>query len=540
MSNHRNASVPADEECVLRPVLEKWARLQPDKVFVSEGAGRELTYRQMRDLSARTAAGLHALGVRPGDNVVVWLPNGVDCLKVWFGINWLGATYVPINTAYRGRLLEHVLDNAGAHLIVVHADLLPRLCEVSTATLRKAVVVGGEGLPVSGVPSALELHPQTALDALETCLPAQLPEVRPWDTQSIVYTSGTTGASKGVMSSYAHLHAMAGPEGFHMLAQDDRYMCNLPLFHVGGTIPVMGMLSRGASISLVSAFSTEEFWPVVRDTQTTVVLLLGVMAGFIAKRPPGPEDRDHPLRKVIIVPLAEDAQAFSRRFGVEVYTLYNMTEISTPLVSGLNPDKIGSCGQPRAGVELRVVDENDCEVPQGGVGELIVRTERPWALNHGYYKNPEATAKAWRNGWFHTGDAFRVDADGTYFFVDRMKDAIRRRGENVSSFEVEAEVAAFPAVAEVAVYAVPSEIAEDEVMCAVATVTGQQLDPAELIKFLVPRLAHFMIPRYVRIVESLPKTPTQKVQKHILRSEGITADTWDREKAGMTLRRQRL
>jgi crotonobetaine/carnitine-CoA ligase len=478
--------------------------------------------------------------VRQGQNVVVWLPNGLDCLRVWFGINWLGATYVPINTAYRGKLLEHVLDNAGADLIVVHAELLPRLAEVDTATLRKAVVVGGDGTPPARVQGKLELHPQSALDAPESNLPTPLPEVRPWDTQSIVYTSGTTGASKGVMSSYAHLHAMAGPEGFHMLAHDDRYMCNLPLFHVGGTIPVMGMLSRGASISLVSAFSTEEFWPVVRETQTTVVLLLGVMAGFIAKRPPGPEDRDHPLRKVIIVPLAEDAPAFSRRFGVEVYTLYNMTEISTPLVSGLNPDKIGSCGQPRAGVELRVVDENDCEVPQGSVGELIVRTDRPWALNHGYYRNPEATARAWRNGWFHTGDAFRVDPDGTYFFVDRMKDAIRRRGENISSFEVEAEVAAFPAVAEVAVYAVPSEIAEDEVMCAVATVPGRTLDPAELIEFLIPRLAHFMIPRYVRVVEALPKTPTQKVQKHVLRSDGITADTWDREKAGITIRRQRL
>ena len=540
MSSAKDFSVPAADDCVLRPVLEKWAARQPDKVFVTEGAGRDITYRQMRDLSVRTAAALHALGVRHGQNVVVWLPNGIDCLRVWFGINWLGATYVPINTAYRGRILEHVLDNAGAELIVVHADLLSRLAEVDTATLRKAVVVGTEQRADAGPVAALEVFTSSALDAPESTLPASLPDVHPWDTQSIVYTSGTTGPSKGVMSSYAHLHAMAGPEGFHMLAHEDRYMCNLPLFHVGGTIPVMGMLSRGASIALVSAFSTEEFWPVVRETQTTVVLLLGVMAGFISKRAPGPEDRKHPLRKVIIVPLAEDAPAFAERFGVAVYTLYNMTEISTPLVSGINPTKIGSCGQPRAGVELRVVDENDCEVPRGSVGELIVRTDRPWALNHGYYKNPEATAKAWRNGWFHTGDAFRVDEEGTYFFVDRMKDAIRRRGENISSFEVEAEIAAFPSVAEVAVYAVPSEIAEDEVMCALATVPGSELDPADLIAFLVPRLAHFMIPRYVRIVDALPKTPTQKVQKHLLRGEGVTPDTWDRERAGISIRRQRL
>ena len=528
--------VPAADECVLRPVLEKWAASQPDKVYLSEGAGRELTYRQMRDLSARTAAGLHRLGVRQGQTVVVWLPNGVDCLRVWFGINWLGATYVPINTAYKGRLLEHVLDNAGADLIVVHADLAARLTEVDTATLRTAVIVGGAPIALGN----LRVESAETLDAPESQLPPLSEPIEPWHLQSIIYTSGTTGPSKGVMSSYAHLHAMGGSEAFSMLGDDDRYMCNLPLFHVGGTLPAMAMLARGASISMVASFTTEDFWPTIRETRTTVALLLGVMAGFIIKRPPSPADRDHPLRTVIIIPLADDAPAFAERFGVDVYTLYNMTEISTPLVSGLNPDKTGSCGQPRAGVELRVVDEFDREVEPGTVGELIVRTDQPWALNSGYYKNPEATVRAWRNGWFHTGDAFRVDPDGTYFFVDRIKDAIRRRGENISSFEVEAEVAAFPAVAEVAVYAVPSEIAEDEVMCAVAAVPGAEFDPAALIEFLVPRLAHFMIPRYVRTVDALPKTPTQKVQKHLLRSEGITADTWDREAAGIRIRRQAI
>ncbi len=536
MSQTNDPRMPAPDSCVVRAMLEKWVALQPDKVFVKLSKTEQVTYAQMRGLAECTAAGLHQLGVRQGDTVVVWLPNSVDCLRVWFGINWLGATYVPINTAYKGGLLEHVLDNAGAEIIVAHAGLAGRLAEVDTANLKKVVIFGGEPTVIGD----LDVHPASVLDSRSSEIPPLARPIEPWDIQSIIYTSGTTGPSKGVMSSYAHLHAMSGPEGFYMLTADDRYMCNLPLFHVGGTIPVMGMLSRGGSISLVASFSTEEFWPKIRETATTAVLLLGVMTNFITKRPASAEDRNHPLKKVIIVPLSEDAPSFAKRFGVDVYTLYNMTEISTPLVSELNPTKIGSCGQARAGVELRLVDENDCEVAVGSIGELIVRSDAPWTLNSGYFKNPEATAAAWRNGWFHTGDAFREDAEGTFYFVDRMKDAIRRRGENISSFEVEAEIAAHPAIAEVAVIPVPSEIAEEEVMCVVALIPGHSFDPKDLLKFLEPRLAHFMLPRYVRIVDALPKTPTQKIQKHLLRADGITADTWDREKAGVKIRRQQI
>lgn len=533
MTHSSDSRIPTADQCVLRPLLEKWAATKPDQVYLKLAGGRELTYARMRELTARTAAGLAALGVKQGDNVVVWMPNGVDCLRVWFGINWLGATYVPINTAYRGRLLEHVLENAGATVMVAHASLIDRLAEVNTGQLRTLVVFDGLETPVGD----LRVLPATVLDEAGDDAAPTPGTIQPWDLQSIVYTSGTTGASKGVMSSYAHLHAMSGRQGFHMVGEDDRYLVNLPLFHVGGTIPVMGMLARGGSISMVDSFSTEQFWPQIIETGTTVVLLLGVMAAFVAKRPPEPSDRTHPLRTVIIVPLAEDSTAFSKRFGVDVYTLYNMTEISTPLVSGLNPTQAGSCGRPREGVELRLVDEYDAEVPRGSVGELIVRTDAPWALNSGYFRNSEATVSAWRNGWFHTGDAFRIDDEGNYYFVDRIKDAIRRRGENISSFEVEAEVVAHPAVAEAAAVPVASEFTEDEVMCVVALVEGASLDPAELLEFLRPRLAHFMLPRYVRVVPELPKTPTQKVQKHLLRREGVTADTWDREAAGIRVAR---
>jgi crotonobetaine/carnitine-CoA ligase len=300
------------------------------------------------------------------------------------------------------------------------------------------------------------------------------------------------------------------------------------------------MLVKGGSIALVESFDTASFWDTARATGTTCLTLLGAMVPFLMKAPPTPRDRDHPLTKVVLVPLSDDSQAFARRFGVDVYTTFNMTETAWPLVSERNPTVRGTCGRPRDGIEARIVDDNDCELPVGETGELILRADVPWSMNHGYHNNPEATARAWRNGWFHTGDAFRRDGEGNFFFVDRLKDAIRRRGENISSFEVEAVLGMHTAVREVAVVGVPSEFGEDDVLAVVAPVAGHTIDPVELIDFLRPRMAHFMIPRYVRQLTELPKTPTQKVQKNLLRAEGLTVDTWDREAAGIRIRREKL
>lgn len=214
-----------------------------------------------------------------------------------------------------------------------------------------------------------------------------------------------------------------------------------------------------------------------------------------------------------------------------------MTEVSVPLITELNPGVPGTCGRPRPGVEVRVVDEHDREVPRGEVGELIVRTDLPWAMNSGYLGAPEATAAAWRNGWFHTGDAFRADGDGNHFFVDRLNDAIRRRGENISSSEVEAELLRHPSVREAAVVAVPSPYGEDDVLAAVAPVASAAIDPAELLDFVLPLLPHFMVPRYVRVLDELPKTPTSKIEKRRLRADGVAPGTWDREAAGVRVKR---
>lgn len=515
--------IPAPEDCVLRPLLDRRARETPDKVFaVFAATDRTWTYAELLRATQETAAALAAQGVDQGDTVLTWLPNGPDALRVWFAINYLGAIYVPLNLAYRGKLLEHAVRSSGARLIVAHPDLLPRLDAIDTARLERRVALDGA--------NALRLAGAKPPD------PAR--EIMPWDTQSVIYTSGTTGPSKGVLCSY--LQAASAAHAFYAADANDRNLVNLPLFHAGGTGAIYRMLVKGASIALVEAFDTDSFWDVTRRTQSTCLTLLGAMVPFLLKAPPSPRDRDHPLKKVVLVPLSDASDVFAERFGVDVYTTFNMTETSWPLVSERNPQVRGTCGRPRAGIDARIVDDNDCEVAPGVVGELIVRSDIPWSMNHGYHNNPEATARAWRNGWFHTGDAFRRDEAGNFFFVDRLKDAIRRRGENISSFEVEAEVNAHPAVREAAAVGVPSEFGEDDVLAVVAPVAGKTIDPAELLRFLVPRMAHFMVPRYVRILPELPKTPTQKVQKNLLREAGVTADTWDREAAGIRVRRERL
>ena len=241
------------------------------------------------------------------------------------------------------------------------------------------------------------------------------------------------------------------------------------------------------------------------------------------------------------MPLNDTAPQFHARFGTDIHTHFNMTEISMPIVSTANPTALGSAGRPRAGVEVRLLDENDCEVPVGTVGEMAVRTECPWAMSHGYAGNPEATATAWRNGWFHTGDGFRRDADGNFFFVDRLKDAIRRRGENISSFEVESEVLAHPAVREAAAVAVRERDRRGRGHGGGRRpAKASPSIPAELIEFLRPRMAHFMVPRFVRIVEALPRTPTAKIEKVKLRNEGLTSDTWDRESVGIVIKREKI
>ena len=525
------------EICVLRYALQRNARVKPDQIFAAFEGGERWTFAQTLQQVESLAGNLHELGVRQGDHVVLVLPTSSLALRVMFAINYLGAVYVPVNPAFKGSSLEHVLHNAGAALAIAHDSVLDRILDAAPPALKAIVRSSDAAMPVQ--PGRFTIHAVSALTKPSAPPPPPKP-IQPFDTQSIIYTSGTTGRSKGVLSSYMHAYCCVGPDAWNCLTAADRQLLHMPIFHIGGAFIATVALCVGSSIAVVSHFRTEAFWDQVRELEVTSAFLLGAMATFLLKQPPQPRDREHNLRMVFIVPLGQSGRAFRERFGVDVFTLFNMTEICTPLISRANPTKDSICGRPRAGVEVRLVDENDCRVKDGEVGQLILRTEAPWAMNHGYNNNPQATADAWRNGWFHTGDTFVRDADGDYRFVDRLKDAIRRRGENISSYEIEVELLSHPAVREAAAIPVPSEFSEDEVLVVLAPAIGASIDPEDIIRHLLPRMAHHMVPRFIRIVAELPKTPTAKVEKHVLRAEGLTADTWDRERAGIAIRRETI
>ncbi|MBI5277644.1 MAG: AMP-binding protein [Burkholderiales bacterium] len=531
---------PRREDFVNRDLLEQWAARTPGRAFAVFEDGSEWTYARTLQEVRRTAAALQALGVAQGDHVLVWLPNGQDFLRCWFAINYIGAICVCVNTAYRGATLEHVLRNAGGQLVITLDALADRLADVDRATLQQVVLADGPPRELPG----LRCLGSTALLAERDPAPLARP-IEPWDTQLIIYTSGTTGPAKAVVSTYIHLHTMgqltlSDREGNLYAGPDDRIVTSLPMFHAGGLIPAVSMLKLGGSTAIFSGFDTRTFWDRINATGCTISSILGVMVSFLLKQPVVPGERNTPLKRVKVVPLTAEAEQFAERFGVTIHSHFNMSEVPVPLVAEANCRVVGSCGKPRRGVDVRLVDGNDIEVADGQIGELIVRSDDPWVICHSYHGDPEATARTWRNGWFHTGDGFRRDAEGNYFFVDRLKDAIRRRGENISSFEVESAVILFPGVREAAAVGVASEHSEDEVLVAVGRKPGHEIEPAELIEFLRPLMPYYMIPRYVRVMDELPKSPTQKVQKFQLRAEGITGDTWDREAAGIEVRRDKL
>jgi crotonobetaine/carnitine-CoA ligase len=524
-------------------LMRQRARDAGDRTFLLF-EGRRYGYAQADALTDRVAQGLRKAGIARGDHVAALLENAPEAIWTYLALGKLGAVGVPVNTAAKGDLLAIGLAHSECVALVTQASLLPRFEEVRDRCprVRRLVVV--------------DLAPEAARAAGERCgvpgvgwdevldMPADPPEaqVHCSDPFLLMYTSGTTGPSKGSLSphAYAVTYGLQRTEAFGYLESDVLYT-GLPLFHGNALIGTcFSALVAGAAVALARRFSVSRFWPDVRETGATQANLLGVMVNFLWNQPPGPADRDHALRQCTVVPMPAFAADFETRFGVRMTSVYALSDYGMGTLLGPDhpADKKRSAGLPAPGVEVAILDDDDIAQPAGEPGEIALRARDPWTTGQGYWKMAEATVSAQRNLWFHTGDRGYLDADGYLHFVDRKKDAIRRRGENISSWEIEQIVQRHPAVAEVAAFAVRAE-SEDEVMVSVVCRDGVALAEADLVRHCARHMAYYMVPRYVDIVEALPRTLTEKVEKYKLRAraEAHLARVWDREKAGIVVGR---
>jgi carnitine-CoA ligase len=523
------------EGLVLGDVLRARAESHRTEVFLKFHDG-EITYGEVDVMANRVAQGLATAGVGRGDHVGVMLPNCADFIYVIFALARLGAVAVPINYAYRGELLRHVLDSSDASILIIdgpYADRLPAVAERLPDLDR--VIVRTDG--ASDVPLDRLGKPAVAMSSLlSNGADAPRVEVSFSDVQAIMYTSGTTGPSKGAIVP----HALALTCALDSLDFLDRWgktiYCPLPLFHAAGLWDgMMSALLSGGAIAIVDRFSASRFWDDVRGFDAQVAMSVFSMIPILLNQPPTPRDKDHPLQSFYMGKSSLD-EPLLKRFGVRSVETYTSTEVGIATASPYGEWRLGSCGQAHEErFEVAVVDERDREVGTGEPGELVVRPKQPFVITTGYYGTPEATADCFRNMWFHTGDRVWRDDDGYFYFLDRMKDAIRRRGENISAFDLECEVNLHPSVLESAAIGVPSELEDEDIKLSVVLRPGAGLDPPELVAFCEERLPRSMVPRYIEFVDALPRTPTDKVAKYRLRAEGdhgLTPTTWDREEKG--------
>lgn len=513
------------------------------RVFLRVMDGDSFSFEDIHQRALRVAGALQAAGVARGEVVCSMLRNGVEAVQTWFGANLLGALEAPLNTGYRGASLAHALNQAQARYLVIDQGYLPVLTEIAHDLRHlKTIWVVGSAEPVDGLASMKLLDFQRSLDGASSA--PSLPELKASDIASVIYTSGTTGPAKGVMMPHGQVVLLARQTAEKLgIGPDDVYYSFHPLYHMAGKfMQVLACLHAGATLVLDSAFSAADWLTRVRDAGATLSGTHGPMLEMIHAQAPSMRDRDHTLRAICTAPFPKHiASAFEQRFGVRGLEVWGMTEVGIPLWCSLaEPLREGSCGRVDAEwYEFAVLDpDTDEALPVGEIGEFAVRPKRPWVLMQGYMGMPEKTVDAWRNLWFHTGDLGWVDESGYAYFVDRASDRIRRRAENVSSYDIEVAALAHPDVAEVAAVGVPSEFASDDdiKLCAVFR-PGASLLPGELLQHLAKRLPHYMVPRYIEILDELPRSATHKVQRAQLKyGPQAHSGVWDRRAHGVVLR----
>ena len=513
--------------------LDRAVARHPDRILL-DFSGNLYTYSEVDSLSTRMAHALAALGVKPGETVLTMLDNNIDAVVCWLAINKLRAVSVPINTALKGEFLRHQIADTGTQLVICEADYLPRILPLAEQLSEVSQILyrGERAEPAScRIPIAALDEFRGEDDTPFTSKP------QPSDLACLIYTSGTTGPSKGCMISYnfmcnlARLQLRAGPAN-----ENDVTITPLPLFHMNALcVSIIASILVGARAAILPRFSVSNFWQEVERSGATIASILGGMGGLLAQAP----DNDAMKRCHGQIHTArgnpyteETKQIWRERFGTKLVggNGYGLTGacVITSLAAGEYAAP-GSSGKRIPDFDVRIVDDNDQELPANTPGEIVLRPLRPDIMFQGYWNRPADTLKLMRNMWFHTGDIGKFDDDGFFYFVDRKKDYLRRRGENISSFEMEAAFAVHPDLAEVAVHAVPSDKGEDDVKVTAVLHQGARLTPEELFHWATDSVPYYALPRYIEFRDSLPKNPQGRVLKYQLRDEGKTADTWDLE-----------
>lgn len=539
------AEIPAwsaGQQDTINAVLRRAVENFPERTFI-EFLGDKYTYAEVSERACRLANGLAELGVKHGDTVVTLLDNSADAVFIWLAIDKLGAISVPVNTALKGEFLRHQVGDACAAVIIAEQDYAERVALIANRLPElRTLIHRGEKPDLPGFAHAL--LPWSAILSDNTA--DQTVEVKPSDLAMLVYTGGTTGPSKGCMISHNYCCHFA--RQMIQLTNRPKYAITwtpLPLFHKNAVVStILVNMMIGAQVSIYPRFSVSNFWPEIERTGATDVAMLAAMFPMLAKAP----DNDAMLRckgqlfAAWGAPFPPEIQAiWKERFGVKhtVAGGFGLTECSVVSLLPFGTEaRPGSSGLRCESFDVRIVDENDVELAPNTPGEIIVRPRYPHIMFEGYWKRPEDTLKVMRNLWFHTGDIGMFDDDDYFYFVDRKKDYLRRRGENISSFEVENAFRSHPLIQDIAAHAVLDPLGEDELKVTVVLKPDATLEAEELCRWCVDHVPYYAVPRYFEFRDDFPRSPVGRILKYELRDQGVTPATWDREKSGIVLNKR--
>ena len=522
---------PPKRDWTFPAIVRRQAGKHGDDLLCSFDDGQSLTFRGFDTETDALASSFAGLGIGPGDRVAVMLRNGREFLVAMVATHKRGAIFVPLNMELRGAFLEHQLRNTEPKLLVVEADFRTAFDRVDAAAFGvQTTIAVGEVAALQGT----ERHAFEALCSAPA-RPEDRIEVTPYDVGMIIFTSGTTGPAKGVLMPHAHCfyYALSAARATRLIAKD-RMFISMPMFH--GTALLLQFYSAllaGIPSFVVKRFSASTWLDEIRACGATVTYAVGVMPEFIFKQPPRPNDADNPLRLSWSVPVSDAwAPEFERRFGMRILQGYGMTEFSVPVWGDLaDPVRSGCAGRVMEDFfEVAIVDpETDERLDPTQIGEIVVRPKEPGVFMAGYYRMPERTVEAWRNLWFHSGDAGYFDTEGRLFYVDRIKDRIRRRGENISAFEIEEVISSHPEIEQCAVVGVKTAGAggEDEILAFVVA-RGAPPEAGPLLDWCEERMPRFAVPRFLEFVAEIDRTPSGKVRKQALRDRGVGPATFDR------------